>query len=494
VRRAAYFLLLAAYVLLASQKLSFRRSPDLGRLLRDGELISAGETAVLHENFYSYTHPADPFPNHHWLSAVLTNAVSKEIGLAGLNLVYITMGAAAFFLYFRMAERKAGLRIAAAFGAALLPLMIVRPGIRPEIFSVLSLAVFFNVLQGAYDRTLRAVWLWSLPLLELLWVNTHPGFALGPVAIGAFLGPEIITLRRTGRVQGAWSLRNLAAVLVLCILAGLANPNGLRGLLFPFTVSSNYAMEVQENLSVFQLQDTALAPILEIAVLILASVWIFAYRRRIRIEWPLLLLSAGTAALSLIFYRIYIFTGGFMLVAICANLSSLRAPKSKKDRPSEARLWWVWAAAGLSILAFVSPRWNNLGLGLDPADGELAQFLQANRITGKVFNGYGTGGYLIHYLPEQKVYIDSRPEAYPGQFVRDDYMRAIRDEAAWQRVMQTYDFDFIVFAQINQEEGQFVLRRLEDPQWAAVRAQSDVVLVRRKPAFQDVIARYPLRF
>jgi len=57
-----------------------------------------------------------------------------------------------------------------------------------------------------------------------------------------------------------------------------------------------------------------------------------------------------------------------------------------------------------------------------------------------------------------------------------------------------YDFDFICFIQMNREEGQFILRRLQDPEWAAVRAASDVVLVRRKPQFADVIAKHQLRF
>ena len=63
-------------------------------------------------------------------------------------------------------------------------------------------------------------------------------------------------LRKTGKVAGAWKLSTLAAILGLAILAGLANPNGIQGLLFPLTVSSNYAMDVQENLSTFQLQYT----------------------------------------------------------------------------------------------------------------------------------------------------------------------------------------------------------------------------------------------
>jgi len=449
VRRVSSFLILAVYVVLSCQQISFRKAPDLGRLLRDGELVLAGQYAVLHQNYYSYTNPTSDFPNHHWLSAILAYGASKVFGLAGLNLVWIGMGAVTFLLYFWIAEREAGLPAAAAFGVALMPLTIVRTGIRPEVFSMLVVAIFFTVLWGVYRRTVQPAWLWTLPALEVLWVNLHPGFILGPVLIGTFLATELFTFRKSGSLVGAWKLSTLFAILGLATVAGLANPNGIRGLLFPLTVSSNYAMDVQENLSTFKLQDTGMAPIIEISTLVLAAIWIVAYRRRLKIDWPLLLLSVTTAAMSLAFYRIYIFAGGLILIAICVNLALLRASNAKRVRPSGTWLWWIWAAAALSILTFASTRWSDAGLGLEAGDANLAEFLQSNQIAGKVFNGYGTGGYLIHYLPEQRVYIDSRPEAYPGAFVRDDYISPLKDETAWKRVMDTYDFDFICFARIN---------------------------------------------
>ncbi len=462
-------------------------------------MVLGGQTAVLHENFYSYTNPTAAFPNHHWLSEVLTYAASKALGWEGLNLSYIGLGAVAFLLYFRIAEREAGLPVAATFAAALMPLMVVRSGVRPEVFSMLLVAVFFTVLWRVHRRTLPNGWLWTLPALEALWVNFHAGFALGPVIVGTFLVAELIQLRESGRDAHSSKLFTLGAILGLTILAGLANPNGIRGLLFPVTVSSNYGMDVQENLSMFRLQDTPVVPIMEIAVLFLAAVWVVAYRRRVRIEWPLLLLSGAFAIMSLIFYRIYVFAGGFLLVAICVNIGLFRAPpkgvKPKKEaRPSTAWLRWIGVAALCGIGWFAVPRWSSFGLGLEAGDADLAQFLQTNHIAGKVFNGFASGAYLIHYLPEQKVYIDSRPEAYPAAFVRDDYTRALEDEDAWRRILAVYDFDYICFIRMNQAEGQFVVRRIQDPEWAAVLAGSDVVLVRRKPQFEDVIARHPLRF
>src|ERR1700744_4809280 len=114
-RRALTLLaLLAGFVILSSQQISLRSSADdLGRHLRDGQIILSGSApAIFHQNFYSYTYPHSPFLNHHWLMTVLFYGIWKAAGFAGLNAVYIGRGAIAMWLAFRIAEREAGLPVA----------------------------------------------------------------------------------------------------------------------------------------------------------------------------------------------------------------------------------------------------------------------------------------------------------------------------------------------------------------------------------------------
>lgn len=39
---------------------------DLGRHLKNGEMVLNGEWGILTTNFYSYTEPGFPVVNHHW--------------------------------------------------------------------------------------------------------------------------------------------------------------------------------------------------------------------------------------------------------------------------------------------------------------------------------------------------------------------------------------------------------------------------------------------
>src|ERR1700733_10248823 len=56
-RAAIWALLLASFWAFSFQRISFRTTAnDLGRHLRDGELLLRKTTAILHANFYSYTY------------------------------------------------------------------------------------------------------------------------------------------------------------------------------------------------------------------------------------------------------------------------------------------------------------------------------------------------------------------------------------------------------------------------------------------------------
>src|SRR4029079_15512428 len=66
---------------------------------------------------------------------------------------------------------------------------------------------------------------WALPLLMLVWVNTHSLFVLGPVAISAYVAAELFRGKEADRRLLLWA--------AAAVLACLVNPWGLNGLLFP---------------------------------------------------------------------------------------------------------------------------------------------------------------------------------------------------------------------------------------------------------------------
>lgn len=101
---------------------------------------------------------------------------------------------------------------------------------RPEVLSLIGLAATMAVLLRA-DREPR--WAWALPVIMILWINTHALFILGAVLIGGFVaGAALESSRgRPGRDRRFWV--RLAPAAGAAVLSCLLNPYGIRGVLFP---------------------------------------------------------------------------------------------------------------------------------------------------------------------------------------------------------------------------------------------------------------------
>ena len=118
----------------------------------------------------------------------------------------------------------------------------------PELFSLLWIAVYLAVLLRA-DQTPKVVWV--LPAVQVLWVNMHGLFVLGPLILGAYwidllagltwrdesdtASINVSTRRQADLAKGRWWW-HVGAATVAVGVACLANPYGLRGVLFPLEI------------------------------------------------------------------------------------------------------------------------------------------------------------------------------------------------------------------------------------------------------------------
>jgi hypothetical protein len=125
--------------------------------------------------------------------------------------------------------------VAAACWIVPLVLLGYRLDPRPEVFSLLFLAVFLAILELARRRP--AV-VWALPAIQVLWVNMHGLFVLGPAVYALFLVGQMASRRlasidEPGQPPLPAARRHywgaFAAVLAGCLM----NPYGLSGALLP---------------------------------------------------------------------------------------------------------------------------------------------------------------------------------------------------------------------------------------------------------------------
>jgi hypothetical protein len=382
----------------------------------------------------------------------------------------------------------------------MLPVIASRTEIRPEMFSYLGSGVFLALLwrwrHGAVSWRALAL----LPVVEVLWVNLHLYFFLGPILIGAFLVEALILrLRGVGGPEPMPLITTGAAT----ALATLLNPAGLRGALYPFTVLENYGYDVIENQPVLVLERLmTFAPALyfkiAFALLVASWLWVF-FRARRRGEEPsiaLLLLSVFVSVVAWRAVRNFTIFGWIALSTVAINLRQLPEPAWLARRRAVLVPVILFALAGVLVLLHV-PYWRGqaayTGLGLRPGNLAALDFYRSAGLRGPIFNNFDIGSYLIYGLyPAERVFVDNRPEAYPAAFFQDEVRPIQRDEERWREAEDRYGFNVIFFSHQEHALGkEFILRRVADPAWAVVFIdESNIILAKRNEQNREVIRRY----
>jgi hypothetical protein len=499
----AAMLLLIWYNLFLTKEINLVTA-DLGRHLKNGELVFQNPK-LLTTNFYSYTYPDYSFINHHWLGGVIFYFISKIAGFFGLSLFFIALSFITFLLFFRIAYKEAGLKIAIPVALLIIPLLGERVEIRPEVFSYFFSALFFWILWKYKNREFSFRWLFILPLIEIIWINTHIYFFMGPLLIGLFCLEEIIRHLKEIKPKILDFLayqKALIITLALSIAATLLNPFGIKGMLTPLKIFENYGYPIVENQSVRFLENYGIVNpnflLFKITFLILflsLVLVVFANRRRFSLVYSFLGIFLGVmASLAL---RNFTLFGFFALPTIAC---SLRTGLAKiKLSAQNAKITAILAV--LAIFLFTAISYGNVfqnkpHLGLAPRVNASADFFKQQKISGPIFNNYDIGGYLIYNLyPENKVFVDNRPEAYPANFFQETYIPMQENEDTWKRVSEQYNFNAIFFSisDITPWGQQFLTSRLDDPDWIPVFADNyAIIFLKNTEANKSLIEKFKI--
>ncbi|HSW47915.1 MAG TPA: hypothetical protein VLG67_02435 [Candidatus Saccharimonadales bacterium] len=494
--------LLAWYATFLSHKINLTTA-DLGRHIQNGNIIINGsreeKTALLHSNFYSYTLPAQAFINHHWGSGVVFYFINQFFGFTGLSFFYILLGIATLVLFWDIARKESNFFIASGFAFALIPLLTSRAEVRPEMFTYFLTAVFFWILWEIRAAQISDKYLYSLPILMLLWVNLHIGFIFGFLVLGAF-GLEQLT--KLVKKQPNHFLQ-LFYISLSCALAGLINPNFINGLLAPLNIFKNYGYLIVENQSISFLENlnfTANQHFLlfkATVFLILASFIIIAVKNWRKIDLAQLILVSTTGLIAYFGIRNFPSFAFFTLPALSKNIYDLRF---KNTQHSYNYYMWTTGVIILAILLlqqFQTFQENKsiLGFGLLPGVNASAEFYKTNKISGPLFNNYDIGGYLIYHLYPQKLFVDNRPEAYTADFFENRYKSPQENPKKWAELEKKYHFNSIFFAYHDYTPWAqtFLVKKIKDPDWAPVFVdQYAIIFLKRNKQNKNLISKYEI--
>jgi len=287
---------------------SFIVDPDMWWHLKTGELILATHRWTSTDSF-SYTAAGGPRLSYEWLGDVLFAASYRLGGLRGLDALLIILASAVVLALYGFAALRSG-NCKAAFAITILsiPLAAVSFNLRPQMLGYLFLILTLVALERFRQGKQRAVWM--LPLLFLIWINTHGSWIIGLVTIGVYFVSGLVNFRAGSLVSRRWTnserLR-LEIVFLLSLLAIPITPYGTEIAAYPFTVATSVPLgvaSVQEWRPMpFDIFSGKLFLVLLLGFLLAQVVFRFSWRVE---EFLLFLFGTAMACLHVRFLMLFV--------------------------------------------------------------------------------------------------------------------------------------------------------------------------------------------
>ncbi len=373
---------------------------------------------------------------------------------------------------------------------------------RPQIVSFIFFALLLHQLERFRrpppDRAPLFICL-SIPLLMLVWANSHGAFIIGQGVIILYLAAE--TVKFTHPLLDPMPrerYRFLFAAGTAGLLASLINPNTYHVLEVAWLprYATETIMEYKSTIAYYKMSANPMMLVywflLLLAILGLAMTWK-------KPDVTRLALVAGTACFS--FFQIrYI---PFFLVAALPAISR----SFSRDRLVRVARVFVLApalVAGMFFLRGYLDAFRNVSHSADvnsylfpvPA----ADFIKNANLTGNFYSHFAWGGYLLWRLAPSKVFIDGRNhdqdlyDAYTK--ILEGYRQPYYGVPYWKSIFKAYGIRYIVmpfYDQLNGGVYHLLDVVLADPDWTPVFVKSDsIIFVENTPENHEVISRHAL--
>jgi hypothetical protein len=447
--------------------------PDLWGHIRYGQdWIAAGElprTAT-----HTFTAIDHPWINHENLAELALAWSYETLGVTGMLAAKCALGMAIIAAMVWTATKR-GVNPFVAWALMLLVAFNLQPFfiLRPQLFSFALCAITLVLLDRAFrnwhkNQSIDARYLWCLPLVLIVWANSHGGFVAGLAIVGTYLGGRIIerilsepnalasgapdcdvkSEEPEASAYGSPSLlqhdlhktAQLTLVGVACIAATLLNPYGWQLHRWLFASLIEPRPEITEWL-VPQMSDPTFWPWIALLAVIILS--LFATReRRDWVEIVILLLVVWQSTLHLRHIAFVALVAGFwipvhfqsMLIRMwykpgASALRLINQPPgtlwvaSVRFLQHNRLLHFIAASALLAAITFqtfaLEKRLTNFSVerGRYPVDA--IQFMADRQLEGKLVVAFNWAQYALAALsPRVTVGFDGRYDTcYPLEVV-----------------------------------------------------------------------------
>lgn len=410
------------------------RDTDFGWHYRCGkELIDQGSLCL--KNTYSYYLPDY---RAYYGSFVYDSSIAfiyDHLGFTGLSILGSLVFVGIAYLLYRLLSGPQSLKIAIVSLFFLISGTTLTLGLRPQIVTFLFFLLTLFIIEKAYKNS-NVIFL--LPLLFFVWVNTHIGFFIGFIALGAFL------LDTLAHRKKQWKYSLLA--LTLCILVTLLNPFG-----FHIYEALWDHVAIPLNTLVAEWMNPPLIYIVLFATLSILT-FILLVRKKAISMYPYLLLLAFTILAFKAIRNIPLYYA--VLAITLSGAINFKKVETFIDENVQYLLASVLIVATFLTLILRTPStikmntvWSDYcfhnSITRYPCD--IADTFP--NLTGNLFAPYEYGGFLIWKMPKVKVFIDGRMPAWKdtnGKSPYEAYLGVVQTQPGWNEILKKTKTDYVL--------------------------------------------------
>jgi hypothetical protein len=415
----------------------FRVDPDLWWHIKVGEAILTTHSWPTTDP-YSFTVSGQPWFAYEWLGDTVLALANRLGHVSGLEILLIALGSAIMLALYGLATASSG-NSKAGFAASsvLLALATVSFSLRPQMLGYLFLILTLLALQRF--RHGKSGTLWFVPMIMLVWVNTHGSWVIGLGAVLIYWLSGLVEFRAGGLEAKRWTESErikIAGVFLLSLAVLPITPYGTRIAASPFEFAFSLPLNVT---SINEWQSMSFEMVggkifLGLLLAVILSLVIYPVRWRLE-ELALFLFGTLMACLHVRFLLIFVPFFAPVLAAIIARWTPVY--DYKKDKLALNAV--LMAAVAATIVHFF------------PTHAELQQsvaknfplaavdYLRLGSVPEPMYDTYGFGGYLVWSRgPEHKVFIDGRGDVYERGGVLGDYLHISRIKPGALSVLDGY--------------------------------------------------------
>ena len=476
------------FLLSCSPGVSFEE--DLGRHIVLGRIILEN-LSVPDTNLLTHTHPDHPFVNHHWLSEVLMYLIHKLSGFNGLIIWKMIIMTLSLLVVLCTIPKKENYLL--FWFVSLLAAIILgsRTHIRPELITFICTALYcFFIERLRNNKTWPR---WAILPVALLWSNCQIYFIFGIGMAGAYSLEQILIFRNKKTIifETLWIA---GIILISCI-----NPNTYHGFLFPFTIFSDYAIDVIENRSLFYFLNHSYTPMListfimiffVITACLIQGIKNIKDRTFIHTATIIIALTSVFAAQKMIRSNTLLSLTGIIIIS-CAPIPDIKRYKLKITTACILLLFnfvlCYSIVEGSYFRIFPNPmKPQARGFADEKRFNRLIEIDKKYGIPENIFNDYN--GSLIEYqLYPKKAYADNRPEAFPGEFWRAECHPAFKLRKEFDIVVEKRNIQTVI-ASITAVSQIFIRELVASPKWVLIHLDDlHVVFVKNVPQNSRII-------